>query len=124
MIMGHLKFGIKLLLFVLASFLFFAEPLFAHEASTDAVSWRFLIIGLLGGLALFLYGMAKMSDAMKPLHTYPGFIDSIKGLENPLLGLMAGTVFTALVQNSSAATSVVYSSNIDKTFLLKCRPHC
>ena len=48
-----------------------------------------------------------MSDAMKPLHNYPGFLYMMKGLEHPLIGLMVGTVFTAVVQSSSATTGVV-----------------
>jgi phosphate:Na+ symporter len=224
---------IELQLTVFFLFLFFAKSLYAGEESPDSISWRFLVIGLLGGLALFLYGLEKMSDglkkaagnkmrsiiaaltrnriialfvgafvtmviqsssattvmlvsfvqaglmgfaqslgvilgadigttitaqliafkltdyallmiavgfglqmfaktddvrnigevilgfgilffgmklmsdAMKPLRAYPGFIDGMKGLENPLLGLLAGTLFTALVQSSSASTGVV-----------------
>jgi len=59
------------------------------------------------GFGILFFGMKLMSDAMKPLRTYPGFIDLMKGLENPLLGLMVGTIFTALIQSSSAFTGVV-----------------
>jgi len=59
------------------------------------------------GFGILFYGMKLMSDAMKPLRTYPEFIDLMKGLENPLLGLLIGTIFTALIQSSSAFTGIV-----------------
>ena len=59
------------------------------------------------GFGILFYGMKLMSDAMKPLRTYPAFIDMMEGMENPLLGLFIGAMFTALVQSSSATTGVV-----------------
>ncbi len=59
------------------------------------------------GFGILFYGMKLMSDAMKPLRTYPEFIDLMKGLENPLLGLLIGTLLTALIQSSSAFTGIV-----------------
>jgi phosphate:Na+ symporter len=59
------------------------------------------------GFGILFFGMKLMSDAMKPLRTYPNFIQMLEGLENPILGVMAGAVFTALVQSSSAFTGVV-----------------
>jgi phosphate:Na+ symporter len=56
---------------------------------------------------ILFFGMKLMSDAMKPLRTYQEFIDLLKGLENPLLGLLVGTIFTALIQSSSAFTGVI-----------------
>jgi len=58
------------------------------------------------GFGILFYGMKLMSDAMRPLREYDAFINGIKGLENPLLGLLVGTLFTALIQSSSAATGV------------------
>ncbi len=59
------------------------------------------------GFGILFFGMKLMSDAMKPLRTYPDFIDFLKNLENPLLGILAGAIFTALVQSSSAFTGVL-----------------
>lgn len=59
------------------------------------------------GFGILFYGMKMMSDAMVPLRTFSGFIEMMKGLENPFMGLLVGTVFTALVQSSSASTGVV-----------------
>lgn len=59
------------------------------------------------GFGILFFGMKMMSDAMEPLRTYPVFIDFLRGLENPLLGILVGTLFTALVQSSSAFTGVI-----------------
>ena len=59
------------------------------------------------GFGILFFGMKLMSDAMKPLRSYPGFIHLMHGLENPLLGLLVGTLFTALIQSSSAFTGVL-----------------
>ncbi len=62
---------------------------------------------ILLGFGILFYGMKLMSDAMKPLRTAPDFIALLKGLEQPILGLVVGMVFTALVQSSSASIGVV-----------------
>jgi phosphate:Na+ symporter len=59
------------------------------------------------GFGILFFGMKLMSDAMKPLRTYQPFIDMLRGLENPFLGLFVGAVFTALIQSSSAFTGIV-----------------
>ncbi len=59
------------------------------------------------GFGILFFGMKLMSDAMKPLRAYTPFIDLLKGLENPLLGLLVGAIFTALIQSSSAFTGIL-----------------
>lgn len=59
------------------------------------------------GFGILFYGMKLMSDTMKPLRTFPAFIEILKGLENPFLGLLVGTVLTALIQSSSAFTGIL-----------------
>jgi len=59
------------------------------------------------GFGVLFFGMKMMSDAMKPLRTYAEFINLLKGLENPILGILVGAAFTALVQSSSAFTGVI-----------------
>ncbi len=63
--------------------------------------------GILMGLGLVFYGMNVMSEAMAPLRGYPPFLDMMVRMENPALGIVAGCVFTALVQSSSATTGFV-----------------
>ena len=59
------------------------------------------------GFGLLFYGMKVMSDTMKPLRSDPGFNSILTSFENPFLGIMAGAIFTALVQSSSATTGIV-----------------
>ncbi len=59
------------------------------------------------GFGILFYGMKLMSDTMKPLRTYPDVIAIMEGLENPLVGLLVGTAFTALIQSSAASIGVI-----------------
>ncbi|HET9700315.1 MAG TPA: Na/Pi cotransporter family protein [Burkholderiales bacterium] len=54
------------------------------------------------GLGLIFYGMAAMGSAMSPLRTHEGFAELLQSLQSPVLGMLAGALFTALVQSSSA----------------------
>lgn len=62
---------------------------------------------MLMGLGLVFFGMTIMGDAMAPLRRYPPFLDLMQAIEAPLLGILVGAVFTALVQSSSATTGIV-----------------
>ena len=57
---------------------------------------------MLMGLGLLFYGMATMGAAMAPLRTNQSFAELLQSLQNPVLGMLAGALFTALVQSSSA----------------------
>lgn len=59
------------------------------------------------GLGLVFFGMVVMGEAMSPLRTYEPFIEAMATLDNPLLGILAGAIMTALVQSSSATTGIV-----------------
>ncbi len=59
------------------------------------------------GFGILFYGMKLMSDAMYPLRSYDPFITTLSHLENPLLGLLVGAAFTALIQSSSAFTGII-----------------
>jgi len=59
------------------------------------------------GLGLVFFGMSLMGDAMRPLRDHEAFIDVMSHMEIPLLGLLVGAVFTALVQASAATTGIV-----------------
>ncbi|MCP4409560.1 MAG: Na/Pi cotransporter family protein, partial [Gammaproteobacteria bacterium] len=58
------------------------------------------------GLGLIFYGMGVMSDAMNPLRSYEPFLELMVKMENPILGILVGAVFTALVQSSAATTGI------------------
>lgn len=51
--------------------------------------------------------MSIMNDAMTPLRNYPPFIELMIRMQNPLLGIAVGALFTALIQSSSATTGIV-----------------
>ncbi len=68
--------------------------------------YKYLGESLLGFGILFL-GMKIMSDSMSPLRDYEPFIALMKDLEIPILGLVIGALFTALIQSSSAFTGIV-----------------
>ena len=58
------------------------------------------------GLGLVFFGMGVMSDAMRPLRAYPPFIEVLASMERPLLGVLTGALFTALVQSSAATVGI------------------
>ena len=58
------------------------------------------------GLGLVFYGMGIMSDGMSPLRNYEPFLELLKRMENPILGLLAGAAFTGLVQSSAATVGI------------------
>lgn len=58
------------------------------------------------GLGLVFYGMGLMSDGMKPLRSYQPFMDILARMENPLFGILAGALFTGLVQSSAATVGI------------------
>jgi len=58
------------------------------------------------GLGLVFFGMGLMSDAMRPLRSYQPFIEILVSMERPVLGLLAGALFTALVQSSAATVGI------------------
>jgi phosphate:Na+ symporter len=62
---------------------------------------------MLLGIGLVFYGMGLMSTAMVPLRTNPAFIDFIATLDNPVLAVLTGMVFTAIIQSSAATTGIV-----------------
>jgi len=59
------------------------------------------------GLGLIFFGMELMSQATYPLRGYEPFIELMQTMENPLLGILFGALFTALVQSSSATAGVI-----------------
>lgn len=59
------------------------------------------------GLGLVFFGMVVMSEAVEPLRGYEPFISAMESLDNLVLGIIVGAVFTAIVQSSSATTGVV-----------------
>jgi phosphate:Na+ symporter len=61
---------------------------------------------MLMGLGLVFFGMGIMSAGMNPLRSYEPFLELMQRMENPLLGILVGAVFTSLVQSSAATTGI------------------
>ncbi|MDP2483218.1 MAG: Na/Pi cotransporter family protein [Candidatus Palauibacterales bacterium] len=59
------------------------------------------------GLGMVFLGMGIMGEAMRPLRTWPPFLDLMTGLRNPWLGILIGALFTALVQASAATVGII-----------------
>jgi phosphate:Na+ symporter len=59
------------------------------------------------GFGFLFFGMHVMSEAMYPLRSYDPFLNILVNLENPLLGILAGVIFTALIQSSSAFIGIM-----------------
>ena len=66
-----------------------------------------ILLGLFGGLALFLFGMEFMGDGLENAagSRLKSFFD--KAITNPLKGALVGTIVTAIIQSSSATTVMV-----------------
>jgi phosphate:Na+ symporter len=58
------------------------------------------------GLGLVFFGMGIMSEAMTPLRSYEPFMTFLKNMEQPIFGILAGAVFTGLVQSSAATVGI------------------
>ncbi len=59
------------------------------------------------GLGVLFVGMSLMSEAMEPLRDWQIFQDMMRGVTNPLLGVLIGTLLTALLQSSSVFVGIV-----------------
>lgn len=62
---------------------------------------------IIAGLGILFIGMNMMGQAMSPLADSERFVNVLTGFENPLSGIAAGTVFTAIIQSSSASVGIL-----------------
>lgn len=62
---------------------------------------------IIAGLGVLFIGMNMMSSAMEPLQDSPAFTKLVTTFDNPLTGILAGAVFTALIQSSSASVGIL-----------------
>lgn len=59
------------------------------------------------GFALLMYGMDAMSSSVAPLAKVPQFASILTAFSNPVLGMLAGMMFTAIIQSSSASVGIL-----------------
>ena len=62
---------------------------------------------ILLGFATLMFGMETMSGAVSGLKDVPGFVNLFIAFENPVLGMLAGMVLTAIIQSSSASVGIL-----------------
>ena len=59
------------------------------------------------GFAVLMFGMNTMSGAVKPLAQVPEFTNILLKFSNPILGVLAGALLTAVIQSSSASVGIL-----------------
>lgn len=86
-------------------------PLFVFTGAIMLVFAKKKIINHIGeiiaGFGLLFMGMDIMSSAMEPLRNSQIFIDFMTKANNPIVGVLVGLVFTAIIQSSSASIGIL-----------------
>ena len=62
---------------------------------------------ILAGFAILMIGMDTMSGAVNPLANVPEFGEILTMFSNPILGMLAGLILTAIIQSSSASVGIL-----------------
>ncbi len=62
---------------------------------------------IMAGFGILMIGMTIMSDAVSPLADVPEFTNILTMFSNPLLGMLAGLILTAVIQSSSASVGIL-----------------
>lgn len=64
------------------------------------------------GFAVLMFGMQSMSGAVSPLRESPEFIRLLTTFSNPVIGILAGAAFTAVLQSASAAVGILQALSL------------
>lgn len=67
---------------------------------------------VLVGFAILMYGMNFMSDSMEPLANSPSFANILMTFNNPIFGILAGLLVTAIIQSSSASVGILQALSL------------
>ncbi len=67
---------------------------------------------ILMGFAILMFGMHTMSASVKGLGSQPWFTGMMTSMRSPLLGILAGAAFTAVLQSASAAVGIVQALSV------------
>ena len=70
---------------------------------------------ILLGFAVLMYGMNAMSGAVSPLRESEGFLRLMTMFENPILGVLIGTLITAVLQSNSASVGILQALSVTGT---------
>ena len=96
-------------------FIFFGLVLnlFMKQKSVKNAGYILLSVGIL------FFGLAVMGDPLREFAQTPGFQAMLTAFENPFLAVLAGFIFTAIIQSSTAATGIIitlYLQGVDLNF--------
>ena len=64
------------------------------------------------GFGVLMIGMELMADAVKPLADSPTFQSVLLKFANPIIGVLVGTIFTAVIQSSSASVGILQAFSL------------
>ena len=64
------------------------------------------------GFGVLMIGMELMADAVKPLAASPTFQSVLLKFANPIIGVLVGTIFTAIIQSSSASVGILQAFSL------------
>lgn len=67
---------------------------------------------ILMGFAVLMFGMSTMSGSVSGLRNSEVFINLITNFSNPIIGILVGTVFTAIIQSASAAVGILQALSV------------
>lgn len=70
---------------------------------------------ILLGFAVLMFGMDIMSGAVEGLKDVPAFCEMFTMFKNPVLGVLAGTILTAIIQSSSASVGILQALTVTGT---------
>ncbi|MDJ0684664.1 MAG: Na/Pi cotransporter family protein [Alphaproteobacteria bacterium] len=87
--------------------LFLADAAYANTDAADTPNWLHMLMGLFGGLALFLFGMEQMGDGLKAVAGARLKDILAKFTKNRVVAAFTGAVVTAVIQSSSVTTVLV-----------------
>lgn len=71
---------------------------------------------ILLGFTILMFGMDTMSGAVKPLADVPEFTNLLTMFQNPVLGVVAGALLTAIIQSSSASVGILQALSVTGGF--------
>ncbi len=91
------------------AFIGIALTMFSKKESKKNMATIFI------GFAVLMVGMDMMSDAVAPLSSDPTFTSFLTLFNNPVFGILAGTLLTAIIQSSSASIGILQALSVTGT---------
>ncbi len=74
--------------------------------------------GIFTGIGLIFLGMEMMSSSMAPLREVPEFVSLLTKFQNPIIGILVGALFTAIIQSSAASIGILQALALSNAITL------